>query len=82
MLLSMEDLSSWTLAEVLRAEADNRLRSKELRLTTIALVNSRLAKRISVEQYAINRKRANDDAAECRQGREMLVTEIRSRAER
>jgi hypothetical protein len=42
-------------------------------------VNRRLAKQISPEQYAINRKRANDDAAECRRGREMLVKEIRNR---
>jgi hypothetical protein len=79
MLLSTEDLSRWTLAEVLRSEADNRSRSKELRLRTIALVNRRLAKQIGPDQYAINRKRANDDAAECRRGREMLVKEIRNR---
>jgi len=80
MLLSPEDLSTWTLAEVLRSEADNRSRSKELRLRTIALVNSRLAKQISLDQYAINRKRANDDAAECRRDREMLVKELRNRS--
>jgi hypothetical protein len=67
------------LAEVLRSEADNRSRSKELRLRTIALVNSRLAKQISLDQYAINRKRANDDVAECKRDREVLVKEIRNR---
>jgi hypothetical protein len=80
MLFSTEDLSTWTLAEVMKSEADNRSRSKELRLSTTALVNSRLAKQISLDQYAIDRKRANDDAAECRRGREMLVKEIRSRS--
>ncbi len=79
MELSEEALSSWTLGEVLRSEAENRAYSKELRAKTTALVNSRLAKEISVDQYALGRKRTNDDAAECRRGRQLLITEIRRR---
>ena len=79
MPLTAEDLSGWPLPEVMRLEAENRAFSKEVRAKTIALVNSRLAKEISVDQYAIGRKRANDDAAECKRGREILIKEIRRR---
>jgi hypothetical protein len=75
-----EDLSGWTLAEILKSETESKARSKELRLRTTALVNSRLSNEISREQYAISRKRADDDVAECKRGRELLMQEIRSRS--
>ena len=79
MTLTAEELSGWSLADVMKSEAENRAFSKELRAITTALVNSRLAKEITVDQYNVGRKRANEDAAECRRGREILITEIRRR---
>jgi hypothetical protein len=79
MVLSTEELSGWTMAQVMQSEAENRAFSKALRAKTSALVNRRLAKQISVDQYTVDRKRANDDAAECRRGREILIREIRRR---
>ncbi len=74
-----EDLSYWTLAEVMKSEAENRAFSKQLRAMTAALVNSRLAKQISEDQYAARRKRADEEAEECRRGRQRLIAEIRRR---
>ncbi len=63
----------------MKSEAENRAFSKQLRAMTAALVNSRLAKQISEDQYASRRKRAEDEAVECRRGRALLIAEIRRR---
>jgi hypothetical protein len=61
-----DDFSTCTWEEVLARVAENRAWSKELRLRTSALVNTRLAKTISQADYVASRKLAHEDAAECR----------------
>jgi hypothetical protein len=76
MLLWPEDLSTCTLDEALARVAENRAWSKELRLRTNDLVNTRLAKTISQADYIESRKRAHEDAAECRRRATMLERHI------
>jgi hypothetical protein len=74
-----DDLSGRSLEELLRAAIENGAWSQSLRLGTIKLVNSRLAKQISLEEYMVGRRIANDDAAECKRRKLILESEIRSR---
>ena len=62
----LEDYTTASLDDLLQSQAENRLWSKELRRKSSALVNSRLAKDISQEDYLANRKLAQDEAVECR----------------
>ena len=60
--------------------AENRAWSKQLCMETQALVNTtRLAKTISLEEYASSRLLAAQNAAECRRRAETLSREIESR---
>jgi len=77
-----EDLSGRTLEEVLLSEAENRAWNKALRGQVTALVDSRLAKQISLEAYAMRRQHGNEDAAECKRRGTMLVDEISNRGGR
>jgi hypothetical protein len=79
---SSDALSANSLEQVLRAETENRAWSKTLRQRVTALLNSRLAKAISFEEYTVFRQQANKDAAECKQQGRILDDEIRSRDER
>jgi hypothetical protein len=76
---SPDDFSERSLDEVLRIEAENRAWNKRLRQENTALVDSRLAKHISQEEYTARRQSANEDAAECKRQRSILVNEIRCR---
>jgi hypothetical protein len=76
---SAHSLSGRTLEEVLRAEIENRAWSKTLRQRATELLNSRLAKAISFEEYTVFRQQANKEAAECKQQGKILGDEIRSR---
>ena len=80
MPLWFEDISTCSFEEILRSQTDNRAWSKELRLRTAALINSRLAKLISWEEYTANRKLAGHDAAECKRRAAMLADEITCRS--
>jgi hypothetical protein len=79
---SSHSLSGTRSEEVLRAEMENRAWSKTLRQQATALLNSRLAKKISFEEYTVFRQQANKDAAECKQQGKILGDEIPSRDER
>ncbi len=79
---SSDNLSGSSLEEVLRAETENRAWSKTLLHRTTALLNSRLAKAISFEEYGVFRNQANEEAAECRRQGTILSHEIRSRDRR
>jgi hypothetical protein len=68
-----------SLEELLRAETNNRAWSKTLRQRATELVNSRLAKAISFEEYAAFRQQANEDAAECKRQGTILSDEILGR---
>jgi hypothetical protein len=73
------DFSERSLEEVLRSEVENRAWNKKLRLENTALVDRRLAKKISQEEYTLLRQSASEDAAECKRQRTILVQEIRCR---
>ena len=74
-----EDQSKRSLEEILRSEAENRAWNKAIRGQVTALVDSRLAKQISLEAYATRRQNGNQDAAECKRRGTILVDEISSR---
>jgi len=78
---SSQDFSGRSLEDVLRIEAENRAWNKRLRLETTALVDRRLAKQISQEEYTLLRRSASEDAAECKRQRTVLVNEIRFRCD-
>jgi hypothetical protein len=75
-----EDFSGYSLEEVLRSQTENREWSRELRLRTNALVNSRLANNISQADYLTDRKLTQKDAVECRRRAGILDTLIADRA--
>jgi hypothetical protein len=71
-----DDLSGLSHEAVLNYLAENRAWNKRLREGTAALVNTRLAKTITQEEYASNRKRTTQDAAECFRRASMLVKDM------
>jgi hypothetical protein len=71
-----EDFSTCTLKDVLGWQAENRAWNKELRLKTNTLVNSRLAKNISQDDYLATRKLVHEDAAECRRRANIIDAQI------
>jgi hypothetical protein len=77
-----DDLSGRSLIEILRSDTENRAWNKALRCRVAALVNSRLAKQISLEEYAISRQHENENAAECKRRGAILVNEMSSRDRR
>ena len=77
-----EDLSECSLEEVLRSQAENRAWSKELRRKNNDLVNSRLAKNISQEDYAADRKLVQGEAVECQRRANIIDTHIVRRSVR
>jgi len=77
-----DDLSSCTLEEIFTSEIDNRAWYKALRLQNTALVNNRLAKAISQDEYAATRRQTTEAAAECKRRGAILVREITRRVAR
>ena len=77
-----DDLSSCTLEEIFTSEIDNRAWYKELRMQNAALVNNRLAKAISADEYAVTRRKTAEEAAECKRRGAILVREISRRVAR
>ena len=71
-----EDFSGCGLDEILRLQSDNRAWSKELRRKTNDLVNSRLAKSMSQDDYLAGRKVVHEDTAECRNRANILDAEL------
>ena len=82
MPLWSDDLSLYSLDEIFRSQTENRAWHKELRLKTNVLLNSRLAKQISREEYAANRQIGAADEAECKRRAAKLVNEITARCAR
>ena len=76
MLVWPEDFSACSLEEVIKSQTENRAWSKELRRRTDVLVNSRLAKNISQDDYLADRKLAHEESAECRRRAGILDTQI------
>lgn len=82
MPLWSEDLSLYSLDEVILTQSENRAWHKELRLKTNLLLNSRLAKQISREEYTANRQVGVADETECKRRAAKLVNEITARCAR
>jgi hypothetical protein len=74
-----EDLTTYSLEEILESQAENRAWSKELRSKASFLVNSRLANQITLEDYRDRRKFVHKDAAECRRRASILESQIARR---
>jgi hypothetical protein len=75
-----DDLAACTLEEIFSSEMDNRAWYKQLRLQNTALVNNRLAKAISQDEYVVTRRETTAAAAECKRRGAILVREITRRA--
>jgi hypothetical protein len=71
-----EDLTVCTAEEILRAQVENREWSKALRAEVTALVNDRLMKQISPEEYAAQRGKVGQAETECRRRADKLLQEI------
>ena len=71
-----EDFATASLEEVIQSQAANRAWSKELRVRSAELVNNRLAKLITQDDYLNHRKLMDHDAAECRRRSAILDTQI------
>jgi hypothetical protein len=82
MLAWCEDVSTFSLDEVLERQVENRIWSKELRRKNNSLVNSRLANEITQADYLAERKLAHADAAECRRRAAILDAQITLRTGR
>jgi hypothetical protein len=71
-----EDVDTFSLDEVFRQVVENRMWSKELRRKNNSLVNSRLAKEISQDDYLAERKLAHAEAAECKRRATILDAQL------
>ena len=71
-----EDFSTCSLKEVLGWQAENRAWNKELRLKTNTLVNSRLAKNISQDDYLATRKQVHEESTECKRRANIIEAQI------
>jgi histone H3/H4 len=76
------DLSTTTIDEVVKLQTENRASDKETRLEIRTLVNRRLAKEITAEEYVVKRKIANQATEEFRRRSTLLSDELASRAGR
>ena len=74
------DLSTTTIDEVVKLQNENRASDKEIRLEIRTLVNRRLAKEITAEEYVVKRKVANQATAEFRRRGSLINDELANRA--
>ena len=80
MPLWSENLSERSLDELFLMQAENRAWNKQLRASATTLVNTRLAKDISMEDYTASRQNAGTEAAECKRRAMVLLLEIERRS--
>jgi hypothetical protein len=74
-----DDFSGYGMDDILRFQAANREWSKRLRAQTSTLVNQRLAKNVSQDEYLANRKLLHEDVAECRSRADILEAQVARR---
>jgi hypothetical protein len=74
-----DDLSEYSRVEIMKSDTENRAWNKVLRGRAAVLVNSRLAKQISLEEYTITRQLGSENAVECKRRSAILVTEMSRR---
>ena len=77
-----ENVTAQSLEEIFLMQAENRAWNKRLRARATTLVNTRLAKDISMEDYTASRQSATNEAAECKRRAMVLLREIERRASR
>ena len=68
-----DDVSGLSHRELSAMDAENRAWGKSLREGTQALVRARLAKTITLEEYAAGRALANVESIECNRRRDLLA---------
>ncbi len=73
------DLATTTIEEVVKLQNENRASDKETRLEIRTLVNRRLAKEITAEEYVVKRKIANQASAEFKRRSALLNEELATR---
>jgi len=71
-----EDFSQRTLKEIVGLQEDNHAFQKVLRRLSAALIESRLAKEIGPEEYALKRKIAVEQAEEAKRRKIVLADEL------
>lgn len=71
-----EDLPQRSLAEVLQTKAENSQWGQALRKGMSVLVENRLARCLSHEQYELVRQQYNQDTVECKRRRNQLDDEL------
>ena len=54
-----------SLEDLLKSDGENRARNKDVRARTADLLNRRLARAITMDEYLATRKNLNEEAAEC-----------------
>ena len=74
-----EDISKCTSEEISRVHGENRAWYKDIRRKASAIVESRLAKEMGLDEYVEKRKVSNADVTECARRARVIVTEITSR---
>ena len=74
------DLATTTIEEVVKLQNENRASDKETRLEIRTLVNRRLAKEITAEEYVVKRKIANQASAEFKRRSALLNEELATRS--
>ena len=71
-----EELSQFTLTEVMQLQTQNWKRGGELRRAALVLVNQRLAKQITLEDYFAQRQCCRDEEEECQRRGRILLDEL------
>ena len=74
------DLATTTIEEVVKLQNENRAQDKETRLEIRTLVNRRLAKEITAEEYVVKRKIANQASAEFKRRSALINEELTTRS--
>ena len=71
-----DDLRTFSLKQLVALRDENKVWNQELRYTIAALVNRKLSKQISSQEYAVQRGQVNEQLAECQRRGAVLVEEI------
>jgi hypothetical protein len=73
------DFPKHSVQEMVASVMENRAWSKQLRINSRMLVNSRVAKLIDADDYAARRNLINENVAECKRREIVLLKEITAR---
>jgi hypothetical protein len=68
--------NQFSLDDLLKSDQENRARNKDVRTRTAELLNRRLARDITMDEYTVTRKNLNEEAAECKRRASLLALAI------